>query len=94
MVTGCIPKQVSNWSLGFFLYEVGGLVQTISEVPIYLIILPGNSDVFQEIILLVKLVFPYYLSIACGIKPNISLVFNYNIYWIIPFNEFYRVCFL
>lgn len=45
-------QAVSNQSLGFFLFEVGGLDQTVSEVPIYLIILLGNSDVFQEIIIL------------------------------------------
>lgn len=50
--TGCIPTQVSNQRLGFFLYEVGGLAQTVSEVPTYLIILLGNPDLFPEIITL------------------------------------------
>lgn len=66
-----------------------GLDKTISEVLIHLTVLLGNSEVSQEIITS-KMSFSI-LFITLGIKPNISLGFNCNIYWIIPFNEFYIV---
>lgn len=76
----CPWASLLTLSSGFFVYEARELDQTISEVPVPLTVLLGNSEVFQEkISMQVKLVFPYCLSVTFGIKPNISLELYYNI---------------